>query len=83
MVALCKNYSCFSKCKRSGSCEKRCMVVSSMTIKNQFRRFAKCSMFDSSSRCDYFEWIDDFLCDKVRSIVVSLIMLNETLLEEN
>ena len=40
-------------------------------------------MYESPKGCDYFEWIDDSLCDKVRSMVVSLIASSETLLEDN
>ena len=59
------------------------MVLTSIMIKNSLRKFARCGMFDSSSGCDHFEWIDDSLCNKVKSMVVHLIMSNETLLEEN
>jgi len=54
-----------------------------MTIKNPVRRFAKCRMYESPKGCEYFEWIDNSLCDKVRSMVVSLIASSETLLEDN
>ncbi|KAJ8429936.1 hypothetical protein Cgig2_017986 [Carnegiea gigantea] len=64
------------------SCGKRCVVLTNMMIKNPLRRFARCRMFDSIGGRDYFEWIDDSVCDKVSSMVVSLIMSNETLLEE-
>jgi len=40
-------------------------------------------MYESPQGCDYFEWIDESLCDKVRSMVVSLIASSETLLEDN
>ena len=58
------------------------MVLTSMTIKTPLRRFTRCRMFDSTGGRSYFEWIDDSLCDKVRSMVVYLIRSNETLLEE-
>jgi len=29
--------------------------------------------------CDHFEWIDDALCDKVRSMVIALMLKNESL----
>jgi len=54
-----------------------------MTIKNPLRRFARCRMNESPKACDYFEWIDDSLCDKVRSMVVSLIASSEILIEDN
>jgi len=54
-----------------------------MTLKNPLRRFGRCRMYESPKGCDYFEWIDDSLCDKVRSMVVSLIASSETLLEDN
>lgn len=59
------------------------MVLTSMTIKNPLRRFARCRMYDSPGGCDHFEWIDDSICDEVRSMVVSLIVLNKTLVQEN
>jgi len=40
-------------------------------------------MYESPKGYDYFEWIDDSLCDKVRSMVVSLIASSEKLLENN
>ena len=40
-------------------------------------------MLNSPTGCDHFEWIDDSICDKVRSMAVSLIVSDETLLEEN
>jgi len=40
-------------------------------------------MYESPKGCDYFEWIDDSLCNKVRSMVVSLIASSATLLEDN
>ncbi|KAJ8444517.1 hypothetical protein Cgig2_028332 [Carnegiea gigantea] len=40
-------------------------------------------MYDSLSGCDHFEWVSDSLSDKVRSMVVSLIVSNETLVQEN
>ncbi|KAJ8435787.1 hypothetical protein Cgig2_030653 [Carnegiea gigantea] len=54
-----------------------------MMIRNSLRRFARCRMLDSPGGCDHFEWIDDSLCDKIRSMVVSLIVSNEILLEED
>ena len=54
-----------------------------MTIKNPLRRFARRRMCKSPKGCNYFEWIDDSLCDKVRSMVVSLIASSETLLADN
>ena len=82
-AASCRSYPCFSVYERPYTCGKRCVVLRSMTIKNLLRRFARCRMFDSPSGCDHFEWIDDSLSDKVRSLVVCLIVSNETLLEEN
>jgi len=59
------------------------VVLASMTIKNPLRRFAMCRLFDSPSGCDHFEWVDDSICDKVRSMGVSLIVSNETLVQES
>jgi len=59
------------------------VVLTSMTINNPLRRFARCRLFKSPSGYDYFEWIEDSLCGKVRSMVVSLIVSNKTLLQEN
>lgn len=59
------------------------VVLTSLTIKNPMRRFARCRMLGSLGGCDHFEWIDNSLCVKVRSIVVSLIVSNEILVQEN
>ncbi|KAJ8426454.1 hypothetical protein Cgig2_031103 [Carnegiea gigantea] len=40
-------------------------------------------LFESPGGHDQFEWVDDSLCDKIRSVVVSLIVSNETLVQEN
>ena len=40
-------------------------------------------MFDSPGGCDHLEGVDDSLCDRVRLMVVSLIVSNETLVQEN
>ncbi|KAJ8447137.1 hypothetical protein Cgig2_022866 [Carnegiea gigantea] len=64
MAAACRNCPCFSVCERCCSCRKRCVVLTSMAIKNPLRRFARCRMYDSPDGCDHFEWVDDSLCDK-------------------
>jgi len=79
----CRSCPCFSNSERYCECRRRCIILTSMTLKNPLRRFARCRMYDSPKGCDYFEWIDDSLCDKVRSMVVSLIASSETLLEDN
>jgi len=50
-----------------------------MTAKNPIRRFARCKMFGIARGCNHFKWIDDTLCDRVRSVVVEPMMQNETL----
>ena len=36
-------------------------------------------MFGIARGYDHFKWIDDALCDRVRSVVVGLMMKNQTL----
>ena len=79
----CRNCPYFSISERYCGCRRRCIILTSMTIKYPLRRFARCRMYESPKGCDYFEWVDDSLCDKVRSMVVSLIASSETLLEDN
>ena len=78
-----RNCPCFSVSERYCGCRRRCIILTSVTIKNPLRRFARCRMYESPKGCDYFEWIDDSLCNKVRSMVVSLIASSATLLEDN
>ena len=40
-------------------------------------------MYESPGGCDHFEWVDDFLGDQMRLMVVSLIVSNERLVQEN
>jgi len=54
----------FSNSEMYCECRRICIILTSMTLKNRLRRFARCRMYDSPKGCDYFEWIDDSLCDK-------------------
>ena len=46
-------------------------------MKKPIRRCARCKRFGQVGGCEYLEWFDENLCDKVRSIVVAMIMKNE------
>ena len=83
MATVYRNYPCFSVCERCCSCGNRCVALIGMTIKNPLWRFGRSRMFNLPGGCDHFEWVDDSLCDKVRSIMVSLIVWSKTLLQEN
>ncbi|KAJ8442224.1 hypothetical protein Cgig2_005164 [Carnegiea gigantea] len=50
-----------------------------MMTKNTIRRFVRCKRFRMGGGCDHLEWIDDALCDRVRSIVVALMVRNDSL----
>ena len=50
-----------------------------MTTKNPIRRFPRCKKFGMVECCNYFEWIDDAPCDKLRSMMVALMKKNDTL----
>ena len=74
---------CFFNCERLCNCGFKCMIITSMTVKNPIRRYARCKRFDKPGGCDFFQWVDDSLYDKVRLNVVSLMMRNKSLLTEN
>ncbi|KAJ8441401.1 hypothetical protein Cgig2_002360 [Carnegiea gigantea] len=78
----CKSCPCFSDCERVCNYGYRCMIAS-MTVKNSIRRYARYKRFDKPEGCDFFEWVDDSLCDKVMPNVVGLMMRNDSLLREN
>jgi len=50
-----------------------------MTTKNLIRRFARYKRFGMAGGCDHFGWISDAHCDRVRSMVVALMIKNETI----
>jgi len=49
-----------------------------MMTKNIIRRFGKCKRLGMDGGCDHFKWVNDALCDRVRSMVVALMVKNET-----
>ena len=59
------------------------MFITSMTVKNPIRMYARCKRFDKPAESNFFEWVDDSLCDRVSSNIVALMVKNETLLVEN
>ena len=69
--------------ERICNCGFRCMIITSMTAKNPIRRYARCKRFDKPRGCNFFEWVDDSLYNRVRSSVVGLMLKNETLLAKN
>jgi len=46
------------------------------------RRFVRCRNCGGGGSCDYFEWVDDSLDERVRSMVVGLMMSNDTMAVE-
>ncbi|KAJ8437369.1 hypothetical protein Cgig2_006451 [Carnegiea gigantea] len=78
----CKSYPYFSNCVKFCDCRKRCEIMTSMTKKNQLRRFARCPRFEMHGGRGHLEWIDDSFCDKVRSMVVALMVNNKSLFHE-
>ena len=79
----CRSCPCFSDCERLCNCGFKCIIITGMTVKNPIQRYARCKHFDKHGGCDFFQRVDDSLCDKVRSNVVGLMMRNESLLVEN
>lgn len=75
----CQACPCYVDCDRFCHCGKRCKIVTSMTLKNLLRRFARCKKDRGGKGCEFFEWVDDPLCDKTRSMVVGLMIKNSQL----
>jgi len=48
-----------------------------MTLKNLMRRFVHCRRHGDGGGCDYFQWVDEFLDDRVRSMLAGLMVNNE------
>ncbi|KAJ8444489.1 hypothetical protein Cgig2_024053 [Carnegiea gigantea] len=63
-------------------CGRRCKVATSMTLKNPMRKFVHCRNYRGGGGCDYFEWVDESLDEGVRSMVVGLIVSNDTMAAE-
>jgi len=63
--------------ERICNCGRRCKVATSMTLKNLMCRFVHYRRHHDGGGCDYFEWVDESLNERVRSMVVGLLMSNE------
>lgn len=50
-----------------------------MTLKNPMQRFAYCKLFRQDKGCNFFEWVDEPLYDRVKSLVGGLMVKNETM----
>jgi len=48
-----------------------------MTLKNPMRRFVHCRRHGDDGGCDYFQWVDESLNERVKSMVVGLMMNND------
>ena len=59
------------------NCGLRCKVATSMTLKNPMRRFVHCRRHGDHGSCDFFKWVDESLDERVRSMVVGLMLKNE------
>ena len=60
------------------NCGRRCKVATSMTLKNTMHRFVRCRKYGGGGGCDYFEWVDESIDERVRSMVVGLMVSNDT-----
>ena len=78
----CSSCPCFLDCESNCLCGRRCEILTSMTTTNSIRRFARCKRFGMTEGCNHFEWIDDALCDRLRSMMVALMIKNEALANE-
>ena len=56
----------------------RCKFLTSMMTKNPIRRFARCKRFEIDEGCYHFKLIDDAFCDRLRSMLIALMIQNET-----
>jgi len=79
----CKSCPCFANCERICHYGMRCMVIISMTKKNLTQRHARCKHFDRVGGYDFFECLDDSLCNMVWSTVVGLMNQNDAVSAEN
>ena len=81
-IHVCKSCPYFSNCERMCRFGMRSMIITSMTKKNPIRRYAWCKRFDRPGGCEFFDWVDDSLCDRFRSTVVGLMNQNDALAAE-
>ena len=61
---------------------RRCKVVTSMTLKNPICRSVYCRRYGDGESCDYFDWVDESLDERIKSMVVGLMVSNETMAVE-
>ena len=59
------------------NCGLRCKVATSMTLKNPMRRFVHCRRHGDDGGCEFFQWMDESLDERVRSMVVGLMLKND------
>ena len=52
-------------------------MATSMTLKNPMHRFVHCIRYGDGGGCEYFEWVDEYLDERVRSMVVGLMVNNK------
>jgi len=56
--------------------------MTSMTRGNPLRRFVRCLRFVMRGGCEYFKWIHGSLWNKMRSMVVTLMVKNDSIVAE-
>jgi len=82
MSTLSKSGPCCLEPEKICNCGRRCKVATSMTLKNPMRRFVRCRNYGGGGGCEYFEWVDESLDERVRSMVVGLMVSNDIMAAE-
>ncbi|KAJ8429339.1 hypothetical protein Cgig2_025786 [Carnegiea gigantea] len=82
MLTSSKSGPCCPEPKKICNYGRRCKVATSMTLKNPIHRFVHCRNYGGGGGCDYFEWIDESLDERVRSMAVGLMVSNDTMAAE-
>jgi len=55
-------------------------VATSMTLKNAMRKFVHCRRHGDGGGCDYFQWVDESLDERMRSMLAGLMVNNERMI---
>ncbi|KAJ8430042.1 hypothetical protein Cgig2_014202 [Carnegiea gigantea] len=82
MSSSSKSGPCYPELEKICNCGRRCKVATSTTLKNPKRRFVHYRKYGGGGGFDYFEWVEESIDERVRSMVVGLMVSNDTVAAE-
>ncbi|KAL8556332.1 hypothetical protein ACS0TY_003952 [Phlomoides rotata] len=64
-------------------CDRPTTIATTWKAENVGRRFFGCANYPNSGYCNYFQWIDDPVCDRAKQIIHGLLKKMNALTAEN